>query len=571
MKQHIQSWLAQAVQAIAPEHDIEVMVSAGKSSEHGEYSSNAALLLSKKMGQPPRVIAQAIVDKLTPHASVARVEIAGPGFINFFLASEAFWQAIRQLWQQPKAFCQATIGQNQRIHLEYVSVNPTGPLHVGHGRNAVFGSALSNILQAAGFEVWQEYYVNDAGRQMQILALSVWLRYLQACGDQIALPANAYQGDYINDIAQNLLKEHGRSLYAAFEPPSQQDDIEAAMDGMIKNACQKIGEAAFLQIIDVALDYICLDIKDDLQKLGIKQHWFSERSLVDGGAVQKALDTLQAKDALYTSDDGAIWFKASAYGDDKDRVLVRTNGQYTYFAVDLAYHHHKMQLGFDKVLDVFGSDHHGYVARIEAGLKAMGLDASSYRAFLVQFATLFRGDKRLQMSTRSGSFVTLRQLIEEIGVDATRFFYVMRKCEQHMEFDIELAKRHSKDNPVYYIQYAHARIHSVLREATSQKLLMTALDDVDLALLDSCYENDLMRLLMRYPEYIETSAAQFEPHQIAWYLRELANLFHTYYNAQVFVSADSALTQARLALIKSVQVVLAHGLGLLGVQAPERM
>lgn len=559
---------------------IEPKVDRCKDATHGDFATNLALLLAKPCAQPPRLIAQHITEHLPKNDAIERVEIAGPGFINFFISQISQTQIIATILNQTKEFGQSTLGQNQSVLLEFVSANPTGPLHVGHGRGAAFGASLANVLKAAGYQVTREYYVNDAGRQMNILAVSVWLRYLALAGIEIIFPSNAYRGEYVHVIAQALLEEQGSKFVQPWNrvseglPPDepQGGDKEIYIDAMIEQARKLLGEQGFQCFHRHALVSVLADIKQDLAEFGVVyDDWFSEQSLLDSGAIAKSLEALQSAGHTY-EEEGAIWFRATAFGDEKDRVLVRANGQVTYFASDIAYHWNKYYRGFERVIDIFGADHHGYISRITAAVKALGHDESALNILLVQFAILYRASERVQMSTRSGSFVTLRELREEVGNDAARFFYVMRKPEQHMDFDLDLAKSQSNDNPVYYIQYAHARISSVLQQL--QERALSHDEALGLAHLDSLVESQeltLMALLNRYPEVIQNAARFCEPHQVAYYLRELATGLHSYYNAVVLLCESETLRHARLCLLKAVRQVLRNGLEILGVSAPERM
>ncbi|MGD8709630.1 MAG: arginine--tRNA ligase [Ectothiorhodospiraceae bacterium] len=586
MKHQLAELVQQALAALVrdgllpADPQIDVQIERGRGKEHGDFATNTAMRLAKTARRPPREIAQAIVDALPAHEYVERVEIAGPGFINFFLSPAAAFAVVRQIWDEGEAFGRGTVGEGKRILVEYVSANPTGPLHVGHGRGAAFGSSLSNLLAAAGFDVEQEYYVNDAGRQMDILAVSILLRYLEALGEPVRFPDNGYRGDYIRDIAADLKREAGdryrvegaelmRGLPA---DASDGGDKEKHVDALVAKARAVLGADDYRAVLRAGLDAILGDIQDDLAGFGVHHdRYFSEQSLVDSGRVQETLDRLQEGDHLYER-DGALWFRSSDFGDDKDRVVRRADGQTTYFASDIAYHRDKLERGFDQAVDVFGADHHGYMERVRASMEAFGYSRDRLEFRLVQFAILYRGSERLQMSTRSGEFVTLRALREEVGGDAARFFYVMRKPEQHLDFDLELAKSQSSDNPVYYIQYAHARICSVmaqLAEKGAKHNLETGL--AALPRLQEEHETALVSQLSRYPEVIEASAVAHEPHQVAHYLRELANAFHTYYNAHPFLVDDAGLRDARLTLILATRQVLRNGLAILGVSAPESM
>jgi arginyl-tRNA synthetase len=546
---------------------------------HGDFASNAAMQLARAAGRKPRELAQAIVAALPANELIGRVEIAGPGFINFFLAPPAYHAELCRLLDEGGAYGRSAIGAGQRVIVEFVSANPTGPLHVGHGRHAAFGASVANLLDAIGYSVHREYYINDAGRQMEILAASVWLRYLECFGERFAFPSNGYRGDYIQPIADKLIEREGRSLLRAaadvfrdLPPDAPAGDKDLYIDAVIARARSLIGEDGFQKALDLALGDILADIREDLEAFGVcYDEWFSERSLTAEGAIERALERLRANGVVYQK-DGAEWFRATDFGDEKDRVVVRENGAKTYFASDIAYHLQKRERGFERLIDVLGADHHGYVARVRAGLVAMGEPGDSLEVRLVQFVTLYRGGEKVQMSTRSGEFITLRELRREVGNDAARFFYVMRSNDQHLDFDMQLATSRSNENPVYYIQYAHARVCSVLRQMADKGMSYDAARGRGaLALLVEPYEQALLTTLSRYPEVVESAALQRAPHAMVHYLRELANDFHTYYNAHQFLVEDAQLRDARLTLIQGVRQVIRNGLGLLGVSAPEAM
>jgi len=550
-----------------------------RDSSHGDFASNIAMQLAKSAKRKPRELAQAIVDALPQSDLVARVEIAGPGFINFFLSPAAFQAELARVIDQGRAYGRSEMGAGKRLIVEFVSANPTGPLHVGHGRHAAFGATLANLLDAAGYSVHREYYINDAGRQMEILAASVWLRYLESFGEQFPFPSNGYRGDYLRPIADKLVERAGRTLvrpaatvFADLPPDAPAGDKDLYIDAVIERAKSLLGEDGFRQAFDLALGDILADIRDDLEQFGVRYDcWFSERSLADDGAIDHALDLLRKNGVVYEK-DGAQWFRATDFGDEKDRVVVRENGLKTYFASDIAYHLHKRERGFDQLIDVLGSDHHGYIARVRAGLVAMGQPADCLDVRLMQFVTLYRGGEKVQMSTRSGEFITLRELRREVGNDAARFFYVMRSNEQHLDFDMQLAVSRSNDNPVYYIQYAHARVCSVLRQMREKGFEHDAVRGrASLARLVEPHEQALLASMSRYPEVIELAAQQRAPHALVHYLRELATDFHAYYNAHQFLVADEALRDARVTLIRGVRQVICNGLGMLGVSAPEAM
>ena len=546
---------------------------------HGDFATNAAMQIAKAAKRKPREVAQAIVDALPKSDLVAKVEIAGPGFINFFLAPSAYHQELLRVADQGAAYGRSQLGAGQRVLIEFVSANPTGPLHVGHGRHAAFGATLANLLDATGHKVHREYYVNDAGRQMEILAVSVWLRYLECFGEQFPFPSNGYRGDYLHPISDKLVEQVGRTLvrpaaevFRDLPPDAPAGDKDAYIDAVISRARELLGADAFHKAFDIALKDILADIRQDLEEFGVRyDEWFSERSLSDGGAIDRALERLRGNGVVYEK-DGAQWFRATDFGDEKDRVVVRENGIKTYFASDIAYHLQKRERGFEQLLDVLGADHHGYIARVRAGLVAMGEPGDSLEVRLVQFVTLYRGGEKVQMSTRSGEFITLRELRREVGNDAARFFYVMRSNDQHLDFDMQLATSRSNENPVYYIQYAHARVCSVLRQMHEKGFAYdTARGRASLHRLVEPHEQALLASISRYPEIVEQGAMQRAPHALVHYLREVANDFHTYYNAHQFLVEDAELRDARLTLVQGLRQVIRNGLGLLGVSAPEAM
>jgi len=559
---------------------VAVEVEHTRAKKHGDFASNAALALAKQVKATPREIAEKIVKALPVSPLLAKIEIAGPGFINFFLREDAYRQVVPRILREGAAYGRSARGAGVRVQVEFVSANPTGPLHVGHGRGAAYGACVADLLTAAGFHVHREYYINDAGRQMDILATSVWLRYLELAGEKFAFPSNGYKGDYVYDIGAILHRENGdkyrhpaAKVFQGVPPDAPAGgDKEQHIDALIERAKQLLGPADYRKVFDLGLNVILDDIRRDLEEFGVKyDEWYSERALVERGGADRVIERLKQSGHAYEK-DGALWFRSTDYGDEKDRVLVRENGQKTYFAHDIAYHADKLERGFARVIDIWGADHHGYVPRVKAALAALGDDPSKLDVLLVQFAILYRGGEKAQMSTRSGEFVTLRELRHEVGNDAARFFYVLRKCEQHMDFDLDLAKSQSNDNPVYYIQYAHARVHSVFRQLQEKGLTRDpARGHASLVRLSETHEQELLARLARYPEVVETAALAHEPHQVAYYLRDLANDFHTYYNAHTFLVEEAELRDARLNLIDATRQVLANGLKLLGVSAPETM
>ena len=585
MKDHIRSLVERALAALRDEGELaldslpEVPVEHSRSADHGDFASPVALTLARVAGRKPREIAERIVARLPESDSIASVSIAGPGFINFAVATQAFAAAVRRILVSGAKGMHATFGDGRRIQVEFVSANPTGPLHVGHGRGAAYGASLANILEAAGFGVQREYYVNDAGRQMHILALSVWLRYLERLGVAIRFPSNGYRGEYVREIAAELERGVGGDFAADAGTlmdgvPADEEsggDREVHVDALIARARSLLGPQRYERVFALARDMGVDDIRADLGEFGVVyDQWFSERSLVDAGDVARVVERLGERGHVYER-DGALWFRSTAFGDEKDRVVVRENGEPTYFASDIAYAANKFDRGFERAIYVWGADHHGYIARVKAAVAALEHDPGAVEILIVQFANLYRGGERVRMSTRSGEFVTLRELRDEVGADAARFFYVMRRCEQHLDFDLELAKSRSNDNPVYYVQYAHARIASVLRHC-AERGMDTGVGPE--AALDALVEDEplaLMRTLAKYPEVLEGSAQALEPHQVAAYLREVATRLHGFYNAHTFLVDDDAVRGARLSLAVATQSVLADGLALLGVSAPDSM
>lgn len=585
MKDTISGLLQAALDALSEDQVIpadaqyKLNIDATKDKSHGDFASNIALALAKQAGMPPRKLAEQIVAKLEEQApaEIEKLEIAGPGFINFFVSSASNFDVIEKILTDKEQFGRSTVGNGTKVQVEFVSANPTGPLHVGHGRGAAYGASVADLLEAAGFEVEREYYVNDAGRQMNILAASVWLRYLQALGHELPFPVNGYKGEYVLDIAAQLKQEHNErfntdiATLLASLPKDECDggDKEIYIDAVIAQAKTLLG-SDYQIVFDKGLNAIVEDIRDDLGEFGVQyQQWFSEASLAD--SIDSALEKLDENGHLY-EENGAIWFRSTTFGDDKDRVVKRDNGETTYFASDIAYHLNKFERGFDKVINIWGADHHGYIPRVKAALEALGLNPEKLDVRLVQFAILYRGSERVQMSTRSGSFVTLRELREEVGNDAARFFYVTRKAEQHMDFDLELAKSESKDNPVYYIQYAHARIASMLRKLEAEFSAADTSEGLK-ALAGSANESeiDLSKRLSKYSEVLENAAVQHEPHVLTHYLRDLASEFHTYYNSHKVLVEDTAERNARVTMCLAVQQVIKNGLKLLGVNAPDEM
>ncbi len=586
MKTLIEELLAQALAALpetsvpAAARGVSIEVESTRDAQHGDFASNLAMRLAKATRQNPRKLAEALVRALPPSAAVAKVNIAGAGFINFFLSKDAYYAEIGTVLRDGRQYGRSLIGAGKSMQVEFVSANPTGPLHVAHGRHAAFGASLANLLEAVGYRVEREYYINDAGRQMDILAVSCWLRYLEHCGERFTFPANGYVGDYIAPIAARLFDAEGTALKAAaadvFDnlPPDEPlgGDKDIYIDAVIGRARALIGNAAFERVLKLSLDGIVADIREDLAEFRVSfDRWFSERSLNDSGAIDRAIETLKRSGHAYLK-DGALWFKSTDFGDEKDRVMVRENGVKTYFASDIAYILNKRERGFDHLLYVWGADHHGYIARLRAGLVALGGPAEAFEVRLIQVVSLFRGGERAKMSKRSGDYVTLRDLRREVGNDAARLFYVMRSNDQHLDFDLELAKSRSNDNPVYYIQYAHARVASVMRQLAERGLAHDPAQG--LACLSRLVEPQELQLVKRvsaFPEVVRQCAAQRAPHGLVHYLRDLANDFHTNYSAHQLIVEDAELRNARLDLALAAQTVIRNGLDLLGVSAPDTM
>ncbi|MGE8530562.1 MAG: arginine--tRNA ligase [Acinetobacter guillouiae] len=596
MNTAIQAALDHAVQSLQAEGTLPSdwkntsVLTRTKDRSHGDFASNIAMMGAKVAGMKPRDLAEKILANLPEVVDIAKAEIAGPGFINFFLNADQRFTVLDQIQAQKEQFGKTQANAAKKIQVEFVSANPTSSLHVGHGRGAAYGMTVANLLEATGAKVEREYYVNDAGRQMDILATSTYLRYLELSGQTLVFPKNAYQGDYVKEIAQGIIDKHAdayvRSVADVYKdvPEDVQyaeeldadgnkvvvsGDKEKHIDGLIHNAQALVGEG-YRVFHQAALHAILDDIKDDLGEFGVTfNHWFSEASLAE--KIDEALQTLDQRGFLYEK-DGNIWFKSTEFGDEKDRVVKRRNGQTTYFASDIAYHLNKLQRGFTDLVDIWGSDHHGYIARVKAAIDAMGYDSSKLTVLLVQFVSLWRGGEMVQMSSRSGQFVTLRDLRKEVGNDAARFYYVMRKSEQHIDFDLDLAVSQSKDNAVYYIQYAHARICRMLEKAATTNIQFDTENARQFAAkLELDAETEILAKLAAYPEVLIRAANNYEPHQVGNYLKELAALFHGWYNENKVLGDDAELTQARLLLSANIKQVLHNGLELLGVSAPESM
>lgn len=566
------------VPSVIPEADpAQVVVERARDAQHGDFASNVAMRLAKVARRNPRELAQAIIQALPRNELIAGAEVAGAGFINFRLARDAWLSALRQVGAQGAAYGRSNVGAGRKVMVEFVSANPTGPMHVGHGRGAAYGATLGNLLDATGHTVFREYYINDAGRQIDILAVSVYLRYLELCGQAVAFPSNGYRAEYLLPVARELHARRGAALERDAQeitrgapPDAPAGDKDRHIDALIENARRLLGAAEFEAIIVFARDAMLADIRNDLEEFGVLfDRWYSERELAQSGAVDAALADLEKSGRVYEK-DGARWFRSTDFGDDEDRVVVRANGEKTYFASDIAYHWDKLRRGHELLIDVWGADHHGYVARVRGALVALGYRGESFEVCLMQLVSLYRGGEKLAMGKREGNFVTLRELRNEVGNDACRFFYLLRSHDQALDFDLELAKSRSNENPVYYIQYAHARVASVMKQLAAKSLGYDR-DAADLSRLTSAHEQAVLTALSKYPEVVERAALDRAPHALVHFLRDLANTLHTYYNAEQFIVEDAALRNARLTLVLAVQTVIRNGLTLLGVSSPETM
>jgi arginyl-tRNA synthetase len=552
-KQQIREILTQALDQARSQGELDFQslpafeVEAPKLSEHGDFAANIAMMLASQAKKPPRRIAEIIKNGLEPPAGmIQKVEIAGPGFINFFIQDSFWYQVLPEIHRLGLAYGNSDLGAGRKVQVEFVSANPTGPLHIGHGRGAALGDALANLLCATGHQVAREYYINDVGNQILTLGKSLYYRLLELQGERVEFPEDGYQGDYLKDLAREYLAQGGDF----FGPKPREQD--------------------FLVLGRYAADIILAGINKDLEDFGVRfDSWFSETELYRLGLVEQSFQLLKEKGCLYEQ-DGALWFKSSDFGDEKDRVVRRSNGATTYFASDVAYHLRKFQQGFDLVVDLWGADHHGYVPRLEAAVQALGF-TGRLKMILVQLVSLLRQGEPVAMTTRGGTFVTLKEVVAEVGKDAARFIFLTRRPDAQLEFDLEMAKQQSSENPVYYVQYAHARLASVLRQAAAQGIEVREPDPSIFPLLSLPEELALLKMLANYPELVEGAARFLEPHRITYFLTELASQLHSYYYKHRFISEDPDLTQARLWLVKGVKTVLTHGLQILGVEAPETM
>jgi len=585
LKSELERLLREALRTLVPAvlpdpaDDSQVVVERARDPAHGDFASNVAMRLAKAARKNPRELAQAIVQALPKNSLVTSAEIAGAGFINFRLAKAAWFAELKAVAAEGETYGRSKVGGERKVMLEFVSANPTGPMHVGHGRGAAYGATLGNLLEATGHDLYREYYINDSGRQIDILAVSVYLRYLELTGETVPFPSNGYKADYILPVAKALhakrgdaLKRPGAELARGVPPDAPAGDKDKHIDGLIENSRRLLGAAEFDSIVLFGRDAMLTDIRSDLDEFRVHfDKWYSERELNRSGAVDLAIDALRKSGHMY-SKDGAEWFRSTDYGDDEDRVVIRANGEKTYFASDIAYHYDKRQRGHDLLIDVWGADHHGYVTRVRGALIALGAPGDCFEVCLMQLVSLFRGGEKLSMGKREGNFVTLRDLRNEVGNDACRFFYLMRSHDQALDFDLELAKSRSNENPVYYVQYAHARVCSVMKELAARGYTHdAAAGAASLALLGNAHEQAVITALSKYRETIEQAALNRAPHALVHYLRDLANTLHTYYNAEKWIVEDAALRDARITLVLAVQQVVRNALGILGVSAPESM
>jgi arginyl-tRNA synthetase len=583
VKSQLTALLQQALASVAPTAtDTPIHLERPRDPTHGDFATNLAMQLAKALKKNPREIAGQLLAELPVSVLVSKAEIAGAGFINFTLDARAKINVVGAVLVDGENYGRSQLGGARTVQIEFVSANPTGPLHVGHGRGAAYGASLSSLLAFAGWDVTREYYVNDAGRQMDILGLSTWLRYLEQHGVSVPFPPNAYQGGYVRDMAGQMTVAHGAKYVRPADavnagmpglPDADRADDEAKqqrelhLDALIARAKELLG-TDWAYVHQHALSEQLADCRDDLEEFGVHfDVWFSEKALYDTGLVARCVDLLEKKGHLYVQ-NGAKWFKSTAFGDEKDRVVQRENGLYTYFASDIAYHLNKFERGFDKVINIWGADHHGYIPRVSGAVRALDLDADKLQVALVQFAVLYRNGQKASMSTRSGEFVTLRELRGEVGNDACRFFYALRKSDQHLDFDLDLAKSQTNENPVYYIQYAHARICSVIAQWDGD---LTTLAEARLELLANPRELAIANKLAEFRDVIENAARELAPHMIAFYLKDLAGEFHGWYNAERMLVDDAALRDARVALAAAVRQVIRNGLAILGVSCPESM
>jgi arginyl-tRNA synthetase len=554
MKQTLADILLRALEKAKENNELKletqpvISLETPKDKNHGDLATTVALTLAKAEGKPPRKIAEIILANISDtEGIISRTEIAGPGFINFVLRQNQWSKTLFDIESQGPKYGLKNIGKSEKVQVEFVSANPTGPLHVGHGRGAAVGDALANLLSSVGFDVQREFYINDAGRQVKLLAQSIYARYQQTLGNAVAFPEDGYHGEYIAEVAQEFIKLHGNKF--------------------LNKPLEECSQA----FADFGKETMLADIRKDLEAFNVRfDNWFSEKSLLADNSVQNSIAELRERGYLYDL-DGAQWLKSTAFGDDKDRVVVKKDGEYTYLATDIAYHRNKLSRGFTQLVNIWGADHHGYIPRVQAVIQAFGHPKDSLHVLLVQLVAILRHGQPVPMSKRAGNFVTLRDVVQDVGADAARYIFLTRKTDSHLDFDLDIAKEQSRENPVYYVQYAHARISSIFREAETRGIAIPKTDAVNLDLLDLEEEQNIIKALARYPQMIEDAAREYEPHRLTYYLQDLAGLLHTYYFKHRVITEDRPKTEAKLFLMKQVKTVIASALTILGVSAPERM
>jgi arginyl-tRNA synthetase len=554
MKQTVTDILLQALSRARDAGELKletqpaVTLETPREKNHGDLATTLPLTMAKSEGMPPRKIAEIILKHLSDKDGVLeKTEIAGPGFINFFLHQDRWRETLFDIDAEGERYGLPDIGKGGKVLVEFVSANPTGPLHVGHGRGAAVGDALANLLAATGFDVRREFYINDAGRQIRLLALSLYSRYQQVLGNDVPFPEDGYHGGYIEELARDFIAAHGKKYLST--------PFDECLD-----AFTDFGREAMLA-----------DIRKDLDAFGVRfDTWFSEKGLLADGSVKASLDELMESRNLYEQ-DGALWLRSTMFGDDKDRVVVKKDGDYTYLATDIAYHRNKLGRGFETLVNIWGADHHGYIPRVQAVIQAFGHPKDSLHVLLVQLVSILRHGQPVPMSKRAGTFVTLRDVVQDVGADAARYIFLTRRSDSHLDFDLDVAKEQSRENPVYYVQYAHARLASLFREAESRGMKVPPADAVNIALLDLEEEQNIIKALARYPEMIEEAALAYEPHRLTFYLQDLAGLLHNYYFKHRVITEDAARTAAKLFLMKQVKTVIGSALKVLGVTAPEKM
>jgi arginyl-tRNA synthetase len=586
MKQTITEILLEALKRAKEKGELKletqpvITLETPKEKNHGDISSTFALSMSKLEGKPPRKIAEIILANIQDEEGIiAKTEIAGPGFINFFLKQDRWSRTLFDIDDQAHEYGLKDIGKGEKVQVEFVSANPTGPLHVGHGRGAAVGDALANLLSAVGYDVQREFYINDAGRQIKLLKESVKARLAERHGQKVAFPEDGYHGEYIKEIAESLDQSAPATSVTTVSTPRGKgltDSINASSDAEGASNASAVFSLPFSDehISEFSKEKMIAEIQKDLEDFGVRfDVWFSERSLLDDGSVKKSIEELKERGYAYEK-DGALWLKSTAFGDDKDRVIIKQDGEYTYLASDIAYHRNKLARGFTQLVNIWGADHHGYIPRVQAVIQAFGHPKDSLHVLLVQLVSILRHGQPVPMSKRAGTFVTLRDVVQDVGADAARYIFLTRRSDSHLDFDLDIAKEQSRENPVYYVQYAHARIASVFREAEARKITVPTRDTVDLALLDLEEEQSIIKALAKYPEVVEEAALTYEPHRLTFYLQDLAGLLHNYYFKHRIITDDAALAAvmgSRLFLMKQVKTVIQSALRILGVTAPERM